>query len=199
MKLLSLDSPGIIELAAGWLAQKENSQWLDFGHGRLPVTPALLKIMAQRDTHVIRIYTENEDDRPIGIVALNSVDRDFRSATIWGAAGDKAYAMRGYGNLAGSMMIAFAFRDLGLHSINTWIVDNNPSMRMAQRLGFRFAGRLRQCHFIDGRPYDRLLYDLLPEDFTPFDESRLLPARTPASSAVAAGLGAPMPAPGYGL
>jgi len=33
------------------LAQKQNYQWLDFGNGRQIVTPALLKIMAQRETH----------------------------------------------------------------------------------------------------------------------------------------------------
>ena len=50
MKLLLLDRPELFELVAGWLARKENHQWLDFGNGRQIVTPALLKIMAQRET-----------------------------------------------------------------------------------------------------------------------------------------------------
>jgi len=28
-----------------------------------------------------------------------------------------------------------------------------------ERLGFRFIGRQRQCHYIDGRPCDRLMFD----------------------------------------
>jgi hypothetical protein len=34
MKLLPLDRPEFLELVAGWLARKENYQWLDFGNGR---------------------------------------------------------------------------------------------------------------------------------------------------------------------
>ena len=68
MKLGLLDTPELIELAAGWLASKEIYQWLDFGGGRQIVTPALLKVMAQRSSHFLRLYT-NDADEPIGIVA----------------------------------------------------------------------------------------------------------------------------------
>src|SRR5207302_412389 len=64
MKLLPLASSEILDLVAGWLAQKENYQWLDFGNGRQIVTPTLLKIMAQRDTPFLRAYTGDRDDRP---------------------------------------------------------------------------------------------------------------------------------------
>src|SRR5690242_9777974 len=162
MKLLPLDTPEIIERAAGWLAQKENYKWLDFGGGKQIVTPALLKVMAQRDSHFLRVYTTNRDDTPIGIVGLNNVDRVSRTATFWGAAGDKSFRNRGYGTLAASKFLALAFRELGLHSINTWVVDHNSSLRIVgDRLNYRFIGRQRQCHNIDGELYDRLLFDLL--------------------------------------
>jgi len=161
MKLLPLATSGILDLVAGWLAQKENYQWLDFGNGRQIVTPALLKIMAQREAHFLRVYTWGRDDRPIGIVGLNSVDRVYRTGTLWAVAGEKSFSNRGYVSLASSKLLTLAFRDLGLHVVNTWIVDRNPSVRSLERLNFRFIGRQRQCHIIDGRPYDRLLFDLL--------------------------------------
>jgi len=164
MKLLPLDTPDTIELAASWLAQKENYQWLDFGSGVQIVTPSLLKIMAQRGTHFMRLYTSNTDDTPIGIAALNNVDRTFKTATFWGAAGDKSFRSRGYGTAAGSKLLTLAFRELGLHSVNTWVADGNPSLRIIERLGFRFIGRERQCHWIDGRACDRLLFDLLASE-----------------------------------
>src|SRR4051812_34042781 len=114
MKLLPLDTPELIQLASRWLGQKENYQWLDFGNGRQIVTPALLRIMTQRETHEIRIYTSIRDDTPIGIVALNNVDRVFRTATLWGAAGDKSLRYWGSGTIAGSLMLTHAFRDIGL-------------------------------------------------------------------------------------
>lgn len=172
MKLLPLDTPEILELAAGWLAQKENCQWLDFGNGKHTVTPSLLKIMTQREGHFLRAYTSDRDDTPIGIVGLNSVDRAFKTATFWGASGEKSFRNRGYSTIASSKLMTLAFRDLGLHSVNTWSVDHNPSLRTIERLGFRFIGRQRQCHTIDGRPYDRLLFDLLAAEHRELDEER---------------------------
>ena len=172
MMLLPLDAPGRLELVAGWLAEKENYQWLDFGNGRQLVTPALLKVMAQRETHFLRVYTSDKEDIPIGILGLNSVDRTFKTATFWGISGDKSFRNRGYSTFASAKFLALAFQELGLQSVNTWVVENNPSLRTVERLHFRFIGRQRQCHFIDGRPYDRLLFDLLAAEHRELDEQR---------------------------
>jgi len=51
-------------------------------------------------------------------------------------------------------------------------VDHNPSLRTIERLGFRFVGKLRQSHYIDGRLYDRLLFDLLASEHREIDEAR---------------------------
>jgi RimJ/RimL family protein N-acetyltransferase len=179
MKLLPLDAPGMLELAADWLARKENYQWLDFGDGSRPVTPALLKILIQRDTHFLRAYTSDTGDIPIGIVGLNSINRTVGSATFWGASGDKSFRNRGFGTLAGAKFLTVAFRDLGLHTINTWVVEHNPSLRIIERLGFRFIGRQRQCHLIDGRAYDRLLFDLLASEHREHDAGEWRRAERP--------------------
>ncbi|HJR71933.1 MAG TPA: GNAT family protein [Gammaproteobacteria bacterium] len=163
MKLLSLDSPELLELAARWLAREENYRWLDFGGGKQIVTPALLKVMTQRDTHFLRLYT-NDNDVPIGIVGLNNVDRTFRTGTLWGATGEKAFRQRGYATFAASRFLTLAFRELDLHTVNTWVVENNPSARVLTRLRFRFYGRQRECHRIAGRFYDRLFFDLLASE-----------------------------------
>ena len=161
MRLRPLHAPADFELAARWLQKKENHQWLDFGIGRPRITPALLRIMAQRDTHFIRLYTMPGHDRPLGIVALYNVDRNMRTATLWAVAGEKSFRHRGWARLAASRLLTLAFQELGLHSVNTWTVEHNPSQRGVASLGFRYVGRQRQCHFIDGQPYDRLLFDLL--------------------------------------
>src|SRR2546425_11062833 len=172
MKLLPLDRPELIELVASWLARKENYQWLDFGSGRQIITPALLKIMVQRETHFLRVTTSNRDDTPIGIAGLNNVDRTSKTATFWGAVGEKSFCNRGTGTLASSKFLTLAFRELGLETVNTWVVEGNPSLKIIKRLGFRFIGRQRQCHYIDGRPYDRLLFDLLASEHRGLDEER---------------------------
>jgi len=184
MKLLPLDTPEIIELAAGWLKEKENYQWLDFGNGKQILTPSLLKIMTQREAHFLRVYTSDRDDAPIGIVGLNSIDGNFKTATFWGASGEKSFRNRGYSTIASSKLMTLAFRDLGLHAVNTWSVEHNPSLRTIERLGFRFLGRQRQCHYIDGRPYDRLLFDLLASEHRELDEERRHRRERPLQEAV---------------
>lgn len=176
MRLRPLATPPDFELAAGWLQRKENSQWLDFGASCQRITPALLRIMTQRDTHYIRFYCLRGDEAPIGIVALCNVDRNMRTGTFWGVAGDKSFRYRGWAQVAASRLLTLAFQELRLHSVNTWIVAHNPSQRSAARLGFRYVGRQRQCHFIAGQPYDRLLYDLLASEHRELDR----PARAAA-------------------
>lgn len=169
MRLLPLDRPELCQLAAEWLARPENHQWLHFGPGPA-ITPALVKIMSQRDSHLVRVFTA-EHGEPIGIVGLNSIDRAFRTATWWVVAGETSFRQRGHSTLASSKLLTLGFRDLGLVAINTWAVDGNPSVRMIERLGFRFVGRQRACHYIDGRPHDRLLYDLLASEHREIDDS----------------------------
>lgn len=184
MKLLSLDSPELLALAGSWLSKDENYRWLDFGNGVQRVSPITLRIMTQRDIHVFRIYT-TADDVPAGIVGLSNVDRHFRTASIWAVLGNKRYG--GCTTEAVMRMLNYAFTELGLHAVSAWTVEiNTAARRVLERLGFRFIGRLRQCHYIEGRPYDRLLFDLLSTEHQENSTCRIPEASShgsPASSA----------------
>jgi RimJ/RimL family protein N-acetyltransferase len=171
MRLLPLDTPERLELVAGWLAAPENYQWLDFGDGRQKASAQWLKIAMQRGSSVLRLFTGDEDDRPIGVVALGNVHPHFKTAQLWVVLGDKERAGRGYASRAVSKMLTLGFRELGLHSIHTWIVEHNPSVRVAQNVRFRPVGRQRHCHFIDGRAYDRLWFDLLASEHEEIEDA----------------------------
>jgi RimJ/RimL family protein N-acetyltransferase len=164
MQLRPLDSAELIRLVAGWLAQKENYQWLDFGDGRQLVSPEWLKIAMQRGTYVLRVFTSDLDGAPIGVVGLTNVNLHFKTAMFWVVLGDRAYAGQGYASRATAAMLTLGFRELGLSAIHTWIVDGNPSIAVARRVKFRPMGRQRACHYIDGRAYDRLWFDLLASE-----------------------------------
>lgn len=170
MHLKPLSTPELIGLAADWLAEERNYEWLGFGAGVRNPGPVALKIMLQKDSNVVRVFTA-DDGEPIGIVGLSNVDRIFRTAVIWIVLGDKRYSMKGYAPRAAEMMLTLGFRELGLHVISCWAVEcNEASLRVIRRLGFRPAGRLRQCHLIDGRVYDRLLFDLLASEHQQADQ-----------------------------
>jgi RimJ/RimL family protein N-acetyltransferase len=164
VKLRPIDSPELIQLVTGWLSQNQIRQWLEFGDGRQVLTPAVLKVMIQRDTHLLRVFTTDEDDIPIGVVGLTDINRYFKTARIWVALGDPTSAKRGYATRATSAMLTVAFRELGLHTVTTWVVEGNPSQKIAERVGFRLIGRQRRCHWMDGRVWDRLWYDILESE-----------------------------------
>src|ERR1043166_2342057 len=71
---------------------------------------------------------------------------------------------------AASRILTYGFQELGLEAVAAWTVEINvPSRRALEHLHFRFVGRQRRCHWIDGKPYDRLLYDLLATEHVPDD------------------------------
>ena len=164
MQLLPIDTPARLQLVARWLAEKENYQWLELGDGRQLITAEWLTIAIQRKSYVLRLFTSDDDERPIGVVGLSNINRHFKTANIWVAVGDKLYASRGHATAAASRMLTIAFKELGLEAVHTWIVEHNQSVRMAKRLNFRPIGRQRQSHCINGHVYDRLWFDLLASE-----------------------------------
>lgn len=146
------------------MALKENYQWLDFGNGRQILTPEWLAIAAQRDTEILRAFTADDPGRPVGVIGLTNLDRSFRTARIWAVAGDTSFRSRGFATRAASALLTYGFKELGLGAINTWVVEGNTSVRIVERLGFRYIGRQRACHLLDGEPRDRLWYDLLASE-----------------------------------
>ena len=181
MKLLSLKGPELLDLAAGWLSLPENDQWLDFGNGRQVVTPLLLKMMSQHDLHYLRLFTGEDDQMPIGIVGVHSINRAFGTGTLWWSTGEKPFRNRGYTTYAVSRFLTEVFLDLNLHVVNSWAVDHHPSVRVFEQLNFRFIGRQRLCHCIHGRLYDRLLFDLLAREHVELELPESSRARTARS------------------
>jgi RimJ/RimL family protein N-acetyltransferase len=161
MELIPLEGDRLIALAADWLAEKRNHQWLDFGDGAQQVGPAALKLMSRNEAHILRAFTADEDDSPIGLVALSSVNHDFRSALLWALLGDRRYAAKGYVFRATRAMLTLGFTGFGLECVNAWAVEcNHASLRILKKLNFKPIGRQRSCHYIDGKPFDRLLFEL---------------------------------------
>ncbi len=163
MKLLPLDKPELIELAGSWLSAPENAKWLDFGNGVQCVSPVMLKVMTQREIHCLRLYTGDDGETLAGVVGLSNIDRNFKTASVWCVLGNRQQG--GCSARAVSKMLTIAFTELGLHAVSCWTLEINQGGRgVIDRLPFRFIGRLRQCHSIDGKSYDRLVYDMLSSE-----------------------------------
>jgi len=163
--------PDELELVAGWLQDERNYRWLDFGAGRRTVDAVGLRIMCQRDLHWLRVFTPDDEDRAIGLVGLSNVDREYGTAEAWCVLGEKEYGPRDLTIQAVARMLEHGFETMGLGSIFAWTVEvNRGGRRLLDRLRFTYIGRRRRCHRIKGKLYDRLLFDLLAEEFDGYAE-----------------------------
>jgi RimJ/RimL family protein N-acetyltransferase len=159
-----------IPLVAGWLGDPANYNWLDFGRGVQRVDEVALRVMLQRDIHLLRTFTTDDDDRPVGLVGLSDINPSFGTATVWTVLGDKSAARRRVTTRAVGGLLTVGFRDLGLAAINAWTLEiNRGGQRLIEALNFRFFGRQRRCHLMTGRYYDRLWYDMLAEEHQEFE------------------------------
>jgi ribosomal-protein-serine acetyltransferase len=72
---------------------------------------------------------------------------------------------RGYATEAGHAIVRFGFETVRLARLELRAgVENRPSQRVAERLGFRQEGRLRRGCPLPNGGYDCYIYGLLPED-----------------------------------
>ncbi|WP_447985658.1 GNAT family N-acetyltransferase [Nitrospira sp. Nam74] len=159
-----------IGLVAGWLSQSENYQWLDFGNGVQILSPALLKLMRQNEKHCLRLYSVTGREHAVELVAL-SIDKCFKTALLWYVLGDKTVARHGHTTKAVYKLLGTAFKQLSLQAISAWAVEaNHPSIRVLEKNGVRYIGKLRSCHIIGVIPMDRLLFDLVSEEYVEYSQ-----------------------------
>ena len=165
MKLKSVQ-PDEIPLVESWLGKKENYQWLDFGHGVQAVSSIAIRVMLQQDTQFLQLFTADNEETAVGLVAFNDVSRPFKTANLWYVLGDKRYSGHGYTTRAVSKFLGLGFTQLTLNTVSAWAVEQNvPSIKVLEHNHFRLIGEQRQCHYVDGHPHNRLLFDLLASEY----------------------------------
>lgn len=97
----------------------------------------------------------------VGTIGLHYVEWFDRSAELgyWITSGVEG---RGIVTRAARAVLTFAFGAVGLHRIVVrCAVGNERSARVAERLGMRREGLLREAHFVGGSFLDQHLYALL--------------------------------------
>jgi ribosomal-protein-alanine N-acetyltransferase len=76
------------------------------------------------------------------------------------------YQGRGLGTRAVALFVEKLFRETTLHRVYATVsVENVPSCRLLERLGFRREGVMREHYLIQGRRVDEVLYGLLRHEW----------------------------------
>ncbi len=111
---------------------------------------------------------ERLDDRvALGWVTLTFRSREHGIAEV-GYTLSTAYHRKGYGTEALALLVQRAFAEPEIQRIEAVCsVENEPSWRLLERLGFRREGRLRGYYLINGRRVDHYLYARLRWDPAP--------------------------------
>ncbi len=104
----------------------------------------------------------------IGNCGIRMATPEAREADI-GYELDPRHWGRGYATEAARAMVAFGFRELGLHRVWSWcIAENAASARVLEKLGMRLEGRQREKEWMKGRWWDTLLYGMLEHEWAAF-------------------------------
>ena len=165
-------------VAARWLSNPEINKWLYSEWRGRTVTDKLLAVAAMNPKNKLWIVMVRS--QPFGLVGLADINTLDSTAMVWSLRGDdddlRAWTARNRQELAHAIRdaitegmregIRHGFEDLKLRSISASIMAPNVmSHRVAHRLGFKKVGVLRKAFRLGDKFVDRVVYDLLPEDW----------------------------------
>jgi RimJ/RimL family protein N-acetyltransferase len=152
-------APDQFPLAAGWLSDPAINRWLTSEWRGRQVDTKILAIAVRNQKN--RLYLVRDNGTPVGLVGLSDIDRDDRCAMVWYLLGERASGGKGLATAAVGLACRAATAELSLSCIYAWIMEpNTASRRVLEKNGFREAGRLRRATTVDGRPVDRIYFDL---------------------------------------
>ncbi len=152
----------LVEANRAWL--RRWLPWLD-AHQQLDQTRAFIDRIRDLERRGITLtcglWARGE---LVGMVGFNWIDRPNRTGHV-GYWIDEAHAGQGLITRAVAALLAHGFGPLGLHRVEIRAaVRNRASRAVAERLGFRHEGTLRQAEWLYGKPVDHALYGRLATD-----------------------------------
>jgi RimJ/RimL family protein N-acetyltransferase len=168
--LTNLD-PANAETARGWINDPEINRYLLTG--QVPVSAAAeaafygraVTDWAAGKSYMFEIHAA-DDGRYIGNCGLHNVDMRHRSAEVGIFIGDTTEQNHGYGRDAIVTVTRFGFDTLGLNRIEIRSqADNERSMHLYEKLGFKPMGRLREATFTFGHFVDEAIFDMLASEW----------------------------------
>ena len=114
------------------------------------------------------LIVETVDGELVGVTGLLEISQKHGTAECFCVIGEKKFWGKGIGTIVHSLLIQWAFEELGLNKI--WAViytDNAAIIKIVEKLGFKIEGTLREEKYIDGKRIDLFRIGLLRNEFTP--------------------------------
>ena len=155
-----------------WFADTEVTRYLRYR------TPASAKQQEEwleetaRDEHtVIWAIVLRDSGKLIGNTALEKIDWRNRRAESGTVIGEKGEWGKGYATEAMRLRTGYAFRELGLEKVYTFVfLPNDASRQALERVGYRQCGLHRRHLYLDGGWHDAWLGEILRDEWDALQE-----------------------------
>lgn len=112
------------------------------------------------------IIVEKKTNKDIGRVSLPFLDYEQQNTEIIIMIGEKKDWGKGYGKEAFQLILNYIFNELNLHRAGLKVFSfNEKAIKMYEKFGFQFEGKLREALFRNGQWHDIYLMGLLKSDY----------------------------------
>lgn len=155
----------LTELNRAWL--RRWLPWLDHcvHSGQTAAHVSEMQALAERGTGFLTVILHHE--AVIGVLGYNSIDKANRTGKI-GYWINETHGGRGFMTRACAGLIHAGFESLGLNrQVITAAVENRPSRRVAERLGFQLEGISRDAEWLYDHYVDHAQYACLKREWRP--------------------------------
>lgn len=148
---------------------KQLLKWFDWYQDNYSISQAEKFVKSREQAWATRaelsfLIEEKQDDRFIGVIGLNRIDDANKLANVgyWIRA---SAAGKGYATAALQLLAKYSFKNLNFNRLEILcLLDNLPSIRVAEKAGFKKEGVLRKRLIFRQNPHDVELLSLTPED-----------------------------------
>lgn len=122
--------------------------------------------VGQKSERITFAIVFNDGDHLIGDVGLHEISWPDCTAWLGLMIGDKACWGAGCATEAGTLLLDYAFGELGMRKIMAGIYEPNVRSRsVAKKLGFTLAGVHKDDVFVDGKYHDGCIYELFQDEW----------------------------------
>lgn len=121
---------------------------------------------ATDESRIDLIVCLEENDQPIGDIAVLDIDHQNRNAVVRIAIFDHEFWGNGYGTEAMSLLLEYGFGMLNLHRVGLDVFSfNKRGINAYKKLGFKQEGIIRDALFYDGEYHDSVLMGVKEDEF----------------------------------
>src|SRR6187551_2663119 len=147
-----------------WFNDKEVCR--DNSHATFPNTKkktlAYIESLESSKDEIVFAIKWKKNNKHVGNIAIQKIDRINRSAELAIIIGDKNYWNKGIGSEAYTLLIDYGFNTLNLNRISSGqTVSNNGMIRVCEKMGMKKEGLLREVLFKNGKYVDAVIYSII--------------------------------------